>query len=176
MCIKTGTRHNRTVHTRSYIALEVYVSTYMTFTKQLRILLVHTMYMYCTWIVHVSMACFIMDMYCDKTVCKIFKVTGIQTVNLIHTARLFRVFRPLRYERNHPDMWIYFDSITILNSWRGLTWSLVSNVWRRPCAATRSSHAVAGTGRQLDFADAWAGFEALLGGCNVATYSCLIAK
>ncbi len=43
---------------------------------------------------------------------------------------------------------------------------------RRPCAATRSSHAVAGQGHHLDFAVTQLGFEARLpvGSCNVATY------
>jgi hypothetical protein len=53
-------------------------------------------------------------------------------------------------------------------------WSLVSNVGRLPCAATRSRHAVAGQGSNLDFAVAKLGslgFEALLGRCNVETYS-----
>ncbi len=50
------------------------------------------------------------------------------------------------------------------------------NVLRLPCAATRSSHAVAGPGRNLDFAVAKLGLEALLGSCNVATYSHPIEK
>jgi hypothetical protein len=108
-------------------------------TYLLRYMLVHTwhvqrMYLYssyipCTCIVHVSMACFIMGMYFDKTIWIFFRVSRIWTVNLMHTARLFR---PLRYERNNLTCWIYCNGITILNSWRGLTWSLVSNVWRRP--------------------------------------------
>jgi hypothetical protein len=44
------------------------------------------------------------------------------------------------------------------------------------CAAIRSSHAVAGQGHHLDFAVAKLGLEALLGSCNVATYSHPIEK
>ncbi len=54
----------------------------------------------------------------------------------------------------------------------------MSNVLRLPCAATRSSHAVAGLGRHLNFAVtvAWLGIETQLGSCYVATYSHLIEK
>jgi hypothetical protein len=69
------------------------------------------------------------------------------------------------------------DCVTIEKSSRGLAWSLVSNVGRQPCAATRSSHAVAGPGRHSDFAvAAKLGFEARLGSCNVVTYSHPIEK
>jgi hypothetical protein len=69
-----------------------------------------------------------------------------------------------------------YYGITIEKSSRGLTWSLVSNVGRLPCAATSSSHAVARLGSHLDFAEAKLGFEARLGSCNVATYNHLIEK
>ena len=52
----------------------------------------------------------------------------------------------------------------------------MSNVRRRPCAAPRSSHAVAGPGRHLDFAVATLGLEARLGSGDVATYSHPIEK
>ena len=70
------------------------------------------------------------------------------------------------------------DSITIVISWRSLTWSLVSNIRRRPCAATRSSHAVrvAGPGSNLNFAITKLGLEARLGCCNVVTYNHPIEK
>jgi hypothetical protein len=47
-----------------------------------------------------------------------------------------------------------------------------------PACATRSSHAFAGPGRNLDFAVAKLGLdsEALLESCNAATYSHLIEK
>ena len=72
------------------IYLQVCTSTYW----YVQHVCINSSYISCTCMVHVSMACFIMCMYCDKTVWKILSIFGFRTVYLMHTARLFR---PLRY-------------------------------------------------------------------------------
>ena len=122
----------RTVYTRSYTSLEVYVyicryvqvhtDMYNTCVLILRTYHVHVLYM-SVWLVS-SCVCNVTKLFeklwvypgfepwtsCTLQGCSDHYATSVTTLTC----------------------WIYFNGISLPNSWRGLrlTWSLVSNVWR----------------------------------------------